>query len=150
MENKIDGSGLMNDKIREMITEPRNKPLIVNKDMFMELLEKYNELEQFKRNVEKMTERYVVRQQGENLWAVNDTIAEFNIVNGIPSKIEAKILADEMNELYSQNILLVQNTIHLEQKYKQLNDKFEVAEDFVRDKGLEIVYSDEEDRWKLE
>lgn len=38
----------------------------------------------------------------------------------------------------------------LKKSNKDLTDKFDVAEDFVRDTGHEIEYSDEEERWKIE
>ena len=51
-----------------------------------------------------MTEnkRFTVKPQND-LFGVNDNTAEYNVVNGIPTKIEAEWLCDTLNSLYKEN-----------------------------------------------
>lgn len=51
-----------------------------------------------------MTEnkRFTVKPQND-LFGVNDNTAEYNVVNGIPTKIEAELLCDTLNSLHKEN-----------------------------------------------
>jgi len=49
-----------------------------------------------------MTDRYSIRGQ-DDYWAVSDDCGQWNVVNGIRTRTEAKILCDEMNKLENEN-----------------------------------------------
>ena len=50
-----------------------------------------------------MTEkRFTVKPQND-LFGVNDNTAEYNVVNGIPTELEAEWLCDTLNSLHKEN-----------------------------------------------
>ena len=68
-----------------------------------------------------MTDRYSIRQYGDDYYAVSDDCGEWNVVNGIRTRIEAKILCDEMNQLENENR-------RLEKENKQLMQSYDITE----------------------
>lgn len=48
------------------------------------------------------SEKYIIRKQ-DDYYGINDTIAGYNVINGIHTEIEAKWLCDLLNELYDEN-----------------------------------------------
>ena len=82
-----------------------------------------------------MTGRYIVRTQ-DDYFNVTDTCNNVPIVNGIRTEIEAEWLADHINTLNDEKVIITDDYTDLQEKYDELQTKWIMLSD-----GFATIYT---------